>query len=130
MLIPCSAPADVLAHPLSSAHFTPCPRARHERVDASKFVLSDADEQLLIHIPFVANIKLKTIRIISQNDESRCVDLVQDQTPAKTPTPNPPKNTLRNVRTRTCTHTHARTYTHTRTHTHTHAHTRIIPLSP
>lgn len=35
-----------------------------DRFDVSKFVISDADEQLIIRIPFTANVKLKSIQII------------------------------------------------------------------
>ncbi|KAL5280887.1 PITHD1 family protein [Megaselia abdita] len=41
-----------------------------ERLDFSKFVTSDADEELLINIPFTGNVKLKGIIIIGADDET------------------------------------------------------------
>ncbi|KAH8392205.1 hypothetical protein KR215_002959 [Drosophila sulfurigaster] len=40
------------------------------RLDTSKFVQSDADEELLFNIPFTGNIKLKGIIISGANDDS------------------------------------------------------------
>ncbi|XP_030556908.1 PITH domain-containing protein GA19395 [Drosophila novamexicana] len=41
-----------------------------KRLDTSKFVQSDADEELLFNIPFTGNIKLKGIIIRGANDNS------------------------------------------------------------
>lgn len=41
-----------------------------ERLDFSRFVISDADEELLINIPFTGNVKLKGIIIIGADDET------------------------------------------------------------
>ncbi|KAG4078342.1 hypothetical protein HA402_013052 [Bradysia odoriphaga] len=40
------------------------------RLDFTKFVRSDADEELLLNIPFTGNIKLKAMIIIGANDDS------------------------------------------------------------
>merc|ERR1719445_3004697 len=40
------------------------------RLDREKFVLSDADEELLINIPFTGNVKLKGIIVGAENDDS------------------------------------------------------------
>eukprot|EP00038_Savillea_parva_P031251 m.84228 g.84228 ORF g.84228 m.84228 type:complete len:230 (-) comp9587_c0_seq2:35-724(-) len=48
-----------------------CIRPWSERADETKFVESDADEQLLFFIPFTGNVKLKTIVLITANDETR-----------------------------------------------------------
>jgi len=45
-------------------------RPFEERLDFSKFVKSDADEELLFNIPFTGNIKLKGIIIIGADDNS------------------------------------------------------------
>lgn len=41
-----------------------------ERLDMSKYVESDADDDILFNIPFTGNVKLKAIRILGANDES------------------------------------------------------------
>jgi len=41
-----------------------------KRQDLSKYVESDADEELLFNIPFTGNIKLKGIIISGANDDS------------------------------------------------------------
>ncbi|TPX62988.1 hypothetical protein PhCBS80983_g00157 [Powellomyces hirtus] len=45
-------------------------KAWEERVDVSKFVESDADEQLIINIPFTANIKLKSIAVVGAGESA------------------------------------------------------------
>ncbi|XP_059049776.1 PITH domain-containing protein GA19395 [Achroia grisella] len=40
------------------------------RLDLTEFVESDADEELLFNIPFTGNVKLKGIRIASEDNES------------------------------------------------------------
>lgn len=45
-------------------------KAYENRLDFSKFVESDADEELLFNIPFTGNIKLKGIIVIGANDDS------------------------------------------------------------
>jgi hypothetical protein len=42
----------------------------HERYDLSKYVQSDVDEQLIIHIPFTGMIKLKSILLYTLPDDS------------------------------------------------------------
>ncbi|KAI9004040.1 galactose-binding domain-like protein [Gaertneriomyces semiglobifer] len=46
-----------------------------ERFDGAKFVESDIDEQLLIIIPFTANIKLKSISILTSPSASSSSDI-------------------------------------------------------
>ncbi|XP_028043274.1 PITH domain-containing protein CG6153 isoform X1 [Bombyx mandarina] len=41
-----------------------------KRLDRSKFVESDADEELLFNIPFTGNIKLKGIKVASEDTDS------------------------------------------------------------
>ncbi|XP_060801121.1 PITH domain-containing protein GA19395 [Amyelois transitella] len=41
-----------------------------KRFDKTEFVQSDADEELLFNIPFTGNVKLKGIRIISEETDS------------------------------------------------------------
>ncbi|KAJ3270486.1 hypothetical protein HDV01_007793 [Terramyces sp. JEL0728] len=41
-----------------------------DRFDTSKVVRSDADEQLIMYIPFTSSIKLKSIAILGLNDDS------------------------------------------------------------
>ncbi|KAJ3158150.1 hypothetical protein HDU86_003102 [Geranomyces michiganensis] len=41
-----------------------------DRHDTTKFVESDADEQLIVNIPFTANIKLKSISIVGAGDSA------------------------------------------------------------
>lgn len=41
-----------------------------ERTDRSKFVESDADEELLFNIPFTGNVKLKGVIIMGEDDDS------------------------------------------------------------
>lgn len=41
-----------------------------ERLDFSRFVTSDADEELLINIPFTGNVKLKGVIILGADDET------------------------------------------------------------
>lgn len=45
-------------------------RAYENRLDFTKWVQSDADEELLFNIPFTGNIKLKGLIVIGANDDS------------------------------------------------------------
>ncbi|KAG6454061.1 PITH domain-containing protein GA19395 [Manduca sexta] len=45
------------------------------RLDRSLFVESDADEELLFNIPFTGNIKLKGIKVSSENTDSHPAEL-------------------------------------------------------
>lgn len=47
-----------------------CFRPYEDRLNFTKFVESDADEELLFNIPFTGNIKLKAIMIIGADEES------------------------------------------------------------
>ncbi|KAJ3323453.1 hypothetical protein HDV06_001730 [Boothiomyces sp. JEL0866] len=42
-----------------------------DRFDISRVVKSDADEQLIMYVPFTSNIKLKSIAILGLNDHSQ-----------------------------------------------------------
>lgn len=47
-----------------------CLRPYEDRLDFTKFVESDADEELLFNIPFTGNVKLKGIIVIGADDET------------------------------------------------------------
>eukprot|EP00039_Didymoeca_costata_P003359 m.67133 g.67133 ORF g.67133 m.67133 type:complete len:224 (+) comp11862_c2_seq1:174-845(+) len=48
-----------------------CFRPWAQRADPDKFVQSDADEQLLVFIPFTGQVKLKSIHLICEGGEAR-----------------------------------------------------------
>lgn len=48
-----------------------CFRPWSERSDTDKFVVSDADEQLLVYVPFTGDVKLKSIRLLYEEGENR-----------------------------------------------------------
>ena len=50
-----------------------CFRAWTERDDLTLFVDSDADEQLLVYVPFTGDVKLKSITLITGEGEARHV---------------------------------------------------------
>jgi hypothetical protein len=41
----------------------------HERIERTKYVESDCDEQLIVHIPFTGMIKLKAISLLCENGD-------------------------------------------------------------
>eukprot|EP00050_Salpingoeca_kvevrii_P022216 m.123028 g.123028 ORF g.123028 m.123028 type:complete len:177 (-) comp9638_c0_seq3:2404-2934(-) len=46
-----------------------CLRPLAEKMDRSKFVESDADEQLILFVPFTADVKLKSIVVMGEGGE-------------------------------------------------------------
>jgi hypothetical protein len=48
----------------------PCLKPYHHRFDMTTTIQSDQDEQLILYIPFTANLKLKAISILSFADDT------------------------------------------------------------
>jgi len=48
-----------------------CLRPWSDRADPDRFVESDADEQLILFIPFTGNVKLKAIIVVTENNDTR-----------------------------------------------------------
>lgn len=41
----------------------------NDRFDATKFVLSEADDSMIIHVPFISSLKLKSIMVLGEGGE-------------------------------------------------------------
>ncbi|EDQ92554.1 uncharacterized protein MONBRDRAFT_13362 [Monosiga brevicollis MX1] len=48
----------------------------HEREDRTTWVESDADEQLIVHIPFTGDVKLKSITVIAEDGDEHPTRMV------------------------------------------------------